>query len=261
MKTQHWSSRSAAENYARGRPYHQDQVIERARRFLGIRGRVPRALDVACGTGLSSIALKEIARRIVACDVAADMVSVATRDSRIDYLIGRAEDLPVASASFDLVTVSSAFHWFDFDRFRNELTRVLRPGGCAVIYDNYFTAQARQIPDFRQWHLEVYARRYPLPPRHDLPKPEEFQSEELWVLGKDIYENTVSFNRDQLIDYYLTHSNVTDAVERGEDTISGVVGWLRDEWKQFLVLEADSSTGGTAEFFFAGPIFYFQRRA
>jgi ubiquinone/menaquinone biosynthesis C-methylase UbiE len=261
MKTEHWSNRAAAENYVKGRPYHHDQVIGRVREFLKIQGQVPRALDVGCGTGLSSIALKEIAQRIAACDVADDMVSVATPDSRIDYLIAHAEDVPFPAACFDLVTVSSAFHWFDFDRFKSELIRVLRPGGWAVVYDNYFTAQVREIPEFRQWHLEVYAKRYPLPPRHAHPKPEEFQSEELSVLGKETYENTVLFNRDQLIDNYLTHSNITAAVESGKDTVAGVVDWLRNEWRQFTIFEPSSSTGGTAEFLFAGPIFYFQRRA
>jgi len=134
MKTEHWSNRGAAERYAKGRPQYQHQVIRRVREFLKIQGQLPRALDVACGTGLSSIALKEIAQRIAACDVAHDMVSVATSDPQVDYLIARAEATPFATACFDLVTVSSAFHWFDFDRFRRELIRVLRPGGYAVVY-------------------------------------------------------------------------------------------------------------------------------
>jgi ubiquinone/menaquinone biosynthesis C-methylase UbiE len=261
MKTEHWSNRAAAERYAKGRPYYQRQVIGRIREFLKIQDQLPRALDVACGTGLSSIALKEIAQRIAAYDVAHDMVSVATSDPRIDYLIARAEATPFATACFDLVTVSSAFHWFDFDRFRRELIRVLRPGGYAVVYDNYFTAQAREIPEFRQWNREVYAKRYPIPPRHALPNPDDFQSQELSALGKETHENTVSLNRDQLIEYYLTHSNIEAALQSGKDTISGVVGWLRNEWKRFSILEPDSSTGGTAEFLFMGPIFYFQRMA
>lgn len=261
VKTEHWSDRAAAERYAKGRPYFQPQVITRAREFLKIQGRIPRALDVACGTGLSSLALKEIAHRIAACDVAHEMLSVATSDPRIDYLMARAEETPFAAACFDLVTVSSAFHWFDFDGFRRELIRVLRPGGCAVVYDNYFTARVREIPEFREWHLEVYARRYPYPPRHALPDPEDFQSQELLALGKETQENTVSFNREQLIDHYLTHSNIEAALQSGNETISGAVGWLRNELKRFRVFEPDSSTGGTAEFLFKGPIFYFQRGA
>jgi hypothetical protein len=59
----------------------------------------------------------------------------------------------------------------------------------------------------------------------------------------------------------LTQSNITAAVESGKDTIAGVVDWLRNELRQFPIFEPSSSTGGTAELLFAGPIFYFQKRA
>jgi hypothetical protein len=65
---------------------------------------------------------------------------------------------------------------------------------------------------------------------------------------------------DATNDLALLH-NIEAALQSGKDTISGVVGWLGNEWKQFGIFEPDSSTGGTAEFLFVGPIFYFQRTA
>ena len=45
-----------------------------------------------------------------------------------------AETLPVPSSSADLVTVSTAAHWFDLPRFLREVDRVLAPGGVLAMY-------------------------------------------------------------------------------------------------------------------------------
>lgn len=44
-----------------------------------------------------------------------------------------AEKLPFADSSVDLVTVMSAFHWFDRPRFLQEALRVLKPHGCLAL--------------------------------------------------------------------------------------------------------------------------------
>jgi len=54
----------------------------------------------------------------------------------VEVLAGSAEELPLADASADAVTVASAFHWFDLDRALPELHRVLRPGGGLAVIGN-----------------------------------------------------------------------------------------------------------------------------
>ena len=44
-----------------------------------------------------------------------------------------AEELPFADSSVDLVTVMTAFHWFDRSRFLLEAHRVLKPRGCLAL--------------------------------------------------------------------------------------------------------------------------------
>jgi SAM-dependent methyltransferase len=44
-------------------------------------------------------------------------------------LAGSAEAVPLPDASVDAVVAAPAYHWFDNDEARLEITRVLRPGG------------------------------------------------------------------------------------------------------------------------------------
>lgn len=51
---------------------------------------------------------------------------------------GIAEELPFPNGSVDLLTASSAAHWFDQSRFQAEANRVLKPRGCIALVDFTF---------------------------------------------------------------------------------------------------------------------------
>lgn len=55
---------------------------------------------------------------------------------------GLAEELPVPDGSVDLLTASSAAHWFDQSRFLAEANRVLKVGGCVALLD-YILSNSR----------------------------------------------------------------------------------------------------------------------
>ena len=143
--------RTAAQRYTKGRPYFHPKVIARVRDFLGLKGPVEAALDVGCGSGLSTVALAEIARRVVGVDASSEMLALAPTDARVSYAVAPAEVLPFGDDAFDLLTTSQAFHWFDRDGFLGEARRVLRPGGHLVVYDHYFAARMEENESFRAW--------------------------------------------------------------------------------------------------------------
>lgn len=64
LRLNYFSYPSAAERYAKGRPYLYPPVIGRIRAIVCPEGKVGRALDVGCGTGQSALALTEIADEI-----------------------------------------------------------------------------------------------------------------------------------------------------------------------------------------------------
>jgi SAM-dependent methyltransferase len=101
-----------------------------------VRGRgFRRALDVGCGEG-------RFCRMLAAAGIAATGIDptralldqARLRDPSGDYREGRAEDLPFAAASFDLVV--SYLTLIDIPDFRaaiGEMARVLKPGGSLLI--------------------------------------------------------------------------------------------------------------------------------
>lgn len=242
-----FSFKSAAARYPVGRPYFHPLVTARIRAFLSLTKPVERVVDVGCGTGLSSVALKEIAREVVGLDRSLEMLALAERSERVRYVIADALKLPFGDSEFDLITLSSAFHWLEREKFLREAGRVLRPGGWLVVYDNYFSA----LRDTAAY--QVYRAKFPPPRRADLIfAAEDSGNEGFHLAGHEWYQNTISFSLEGLIDYLVSQSNVIAAVEGGGEDISRVRLWLAENFKPLFgeLKEMD--------FLFTGPIWYLQ---
>lgn len=248
--------RTAARRYTKGRPYFHPKVMARVRDFLGLSGPVESALDVGCGSGLSTLALAEIAERVVGVDASAEMLAHAPPHARVSYAVAPAEELPFADGAFDLLTAAQAFHWFDRPRFLPEARRVLRPGGRLVVYDHYFAARMEENEAFRAWFREQYLGKYPVPKRGELVFTEAESAEcGFRLLGAEHYDDALRFTPESLIDYLTTHSNIIAAVEGGDESIEAARAWLAES--------AGPLFGGLSEatFHFQGPIWYLERPA
>lgn len=214
----YFDSRTAAELYARGRPYFHEVVMGLIRDRLGLAEPLPAALDVGCGTGLSTRVLRQIANRVVGVDVSAEMVAQAEAQEGVEYRVGPAEAMPVPDAAFDLATVSSAFHWLDRPRFFAEARRVLKPGGHLVIYENGFQGVMQEEPDFRRWVEQVHLAHYPSPPRLARFDPKDGLPGGFSLVDGLPYENAVAMTLPRLVDYLLTQSNAIAVMESGRET-------------------------------------------
>lgn len=249
-----FDSKQAAAFYVRARPYHHDLVIQRIAAQQDIHDRLDRALDVACGTGLSCIALKQIATNIVGADLSAAMLAQADRDVRIDYLRCPSEVLPLADQSFPLLTVSSGLHWFERNDFLAEARRVLRPRGWLVVYDNFFSANLQGAPDFKRWFVSMYFDRFPTPARDNRPLDQRSARQAGFrLVNSEKYSNVVFFDRAQLVDYLLTQTNIIAAIERGE--------WSLDDARAYLTAEVSPyfPSPEPQAFDFGGPITYLRK--
>ncbi|XP_056899209.1 putative methyltransferase DDB_G0268948 [Takifugu flavidus] len=103
------------------------------------------AVDLGCGTGQLSRVLAPHFQEVVGIDVSESQLEQARAVPgypNITYREGSAEDLPVPDGSVDLLTASSAAHWFDQSRFLAEANRVLKVGGCIALLD-YILSNSR----------------------------------------------------------------------------------------------------------------------
>ena len=108
-----FSSKSAAERYAKGRPNVQAAAIRTFKEFAKIESPFKLCLDVGCGTGLSSVAVAEICESVIGIDCSVAMLAQAPKHPKIRYINSPAENLPFAELHFDLISVGLAMHWLD----------------------------------------------------------------------------------------------------------------------------------------------------
>jgi ubiquinone/menaquinone biosynthesis C-methylase UbiE len=99
-------------------------------------------LEVAPGPGYVAIEMaKGGAYRVTGLDVSRTMVELAHRNAaeagvEVDFRQGNASAMPFADDSFDLLACSAAFKNFsEPHKALEEMYRVLRPGGTALVLD------------------------------------------------------------------------------------------------------------------------------
>ena len=245
--------KTVAERYAKHRPFFHPLVIERIKAYLNIQRPVNFALDVGCGSGQSTVALKEIANLVVGIDISAEMLDVVEKNSEIQYVQGSAEELPIKGNSSDLLTTSLSFHWFDQERFFADAKRVLKDKVWLIISNNGFTGQMTENPGFEQWIMDVYEKHYPSPPRNSSPMTAEFAQQHGFNFAhQDEYQNEVQFTVEELSAYLITQSNVIATTEQGNENVEDVYFWLTTQTKPFFKSEK-------ATFGFEGYIWFLQK--
>src|SRR5262249_43104230 len=113
-------------------------------RFAAALGEARRGklLDVACGPGVVTAALASEAGSVTAFDATEEMLEKAKARcakaglGNVAFRSGDDENLPFGNAEFDGVVTRLAIHHFaNPQRALDEMFRVLRPGGAAVIVD------------------------------------------------------------------------------------------------------------------------------
>jgi ubiquinone/menaquinone biosynthesis C-methylase UbiE len=228
--------KTAAERYARGRPAFHSNTIKHIKKYLGIENMLENALDIACGTGLSTKALLEIVTNVYGTDTSQEMLKLAPQSDTIRYSIAPAEQQPFADNTFDLITVSSGVHWFDIDKFLAEANRILKSKSWLVLYENYFIAEMVGDANFTHWFQDVYLNRFPTPPRNNSYSwtNENLITKNFHFITEDSFKNSVTFNKEQLTLYFTTQSNIIAAVEKNQTTYEQVDNWLDEQLASFF---------------------------
>lgn len=111
-------------------------------------------LDLAAGTGASSVAFKKDGVRVVAGDFSEGMLAEGRRrHPEIEFVFADATRLPFADATFDAVTISFGLrNVVDVDAALREMLRVTKPGGKLVICE-FSKVQSRVVRPFYNFYL------------------------------------------------------------------------------------------------------------
>jgi demethylmenaquinone methyltransferase/2-methoxy-6-polyprenyl-1,4-benzoquinol methylase len=164
-------------------------------------------LDLAAGTGASSVTLQQRGASVVACDFSEGMLAVGRRrHASVRFVAGDALRLPFRDAAFSAVTISFGLrNVADVDAALAELARVTRPGGRIAVLE---TSAPRRQP-MRTGH-DFYVRRV-------MPR-----------LAKLAASNSEAY-------VYLAESMAAwPAPDALSDRIAAA-GWERVTWRQLLL--------------------------
>lgn len=122
-----------------------------------------RILDLAAGTGTSSVPFAVAGASVFPTDISMGMLRVGKRQhAGLDFVAGDALQLPYADASFDAVTISYGLRNVeDTAAALTEMLRVTKPGGRVVIAE--FSTPTS--PAFRFLYEQVALRIVPVAAR------------------------------------------------------------------------------------------------
>ncbi len=127
-----------SEDYAAYRPGPPASFYQRIDAITRI--RESRSLDLGTGPGTIALELGALGSSVVGIDTSAEQITTAKRgakernlENKVHFRIASAEDTGIDASSFDLVTASQCWHWFNSDAAMLEIQRVLRPGGVLAI--------------------------------------------------------------------------------------------------------------------------------
>jgi SAM-dependent methyltransferase len=127
IRAQGWDERASAKS--------PDYLTPLATAVLQVSPEPERVLDIGCGTGVGALFLaREFPHaRVRGIDISEEMIREAKSkvgldpEGRIAFRVADAADLPYDEDSFDLVAQ------VNMPPFFAEMTRVLRPGGYAIV--------------------------------------------------------------------------------------------------------------------------------
>jgi len=122
-----------ADVYAQARPHYPEALFD----WIAQQAQSQEAVwDVGTGSGQAAASLVNRFSRVYATDIDAAQIAQAVKLSNAEFRQAPAERSGLSDGSVDAVTVATALHWFDFERFWVEVARVARPGAlfCAWTY-------------------------------------------------------------------------------------------------------------------------------
>ncbi|GAN04428.1 conserved hypothetical protein [Mucor ambiguus] len=127
--------------YSKFRPSYSDEIYSLIYNFHDQEnGEYNLVIDSGTGTGQAAIELCKKFKSVHGIDTLPEQINNATSRDNITYQVGPGEDFSqFQNNSVDMITVGTAFHWFDHEKFFKEAKRVLKhKTGTLAIFGYYF---------------------------------------------------------------------------------------------------------------------------
>jgi ubiquinone/menaquinone biosynthesis C-methylase UbiE len=123
---------SIATHYAAYRPPIHEIILKRA---IASSDNQRLGLDIGCGTGRSSSALRKYCHLVVGLDPSEAMLRKVEKLEGVIYVNAAGEQIPIGEDLVSIVTIAGSLNYIDREMLVIELKRVCRSDAAIVVYD------------------------------------------------------------------------------------------------------------------------------
>ncbi len=253
MNNKSFDQERIAQGYAKDRPYLHPQVMEIVKEDLKLDSEVRNGLDIGCGAGLSTKALKMLCGHVTGTDISPEMIQAAgqmCKEEGFSFYTCKAEEVS-GDIRYDIVTAAGMINWVDEEAFLKNLSHIMMPAGYLVIYDFWITDKMQENNAYTDWWNMQYLPKFPKPFRkEDQWTDREAEKFGFRITGRKQIELTWEFDMEAFIRFMMIQSNVNEQIE--ERTISE-----RDASDWFRETLSDIFDNEVRTLIFKGYIWYF----
>ena len=242
-----FDSKRIANGYANDRPWLHKSVIEQIQiEFADI---IPfqNGLDVGCGAGLSTKALKLICDKVTGTDISEEMVHICQTQyaaPEFTFYAAKAEETGTPQTPYDIVTAAGVVDWVDRDKFLENMRLVMAENAPLILYDFWISDRMLGNLAYTDWYQKQYLEKFPKLPRNEtLWEQEDIPS--IFSYDKQtICQMQHEFDMPSFIRFMMTQTNINSKIESGHMTEEKVLGWMQEtlspifrERKQTLIFD------------------------
>lgn len=219
-----------AATYRNSRPTYPQELYE----FITAKCKDKTlAWDCATGNGQCATALASYFDKVIATDASASQIENAIPNPKVEYRVANAYNSGLENASIDLITVATAAHWFEIEKFYVEADRVLKSNGVLAIWSY---GGCRSAEDEINKVLDKLS--------YDILG--DYWSPEIWRIWRDKYRNLpfpyaledapafkteLYWNYEQLVNYLNSWSGVQNYKNQvGKNPVDIIEEELKNAW-------------------------------
>lgn len=227
MDNKAFDSQRIAEGYAR-RPWLHKDVIEQIRKDCNIK-QLKNGLDVGCGAGLSTKALRLLCEHVTGTDISPEMITVCEnlyKDSSYTFYVSKAEENEIPKIPYDIITAAGVVNWVDKDLFLSNAEKILNNNGLIVVYDFWITDRMNNKSEYTKWYQDEYLKMFPKPYRKESVWNQNDLTNAFKMENRIIYDLSYEFSLEEFIDFMMIQSNVNEKIERNILSVEEVRNWM-----------------------------------
>jgi ubiquinone/menaquinone biosynthesis C-methylase UbiE len=216
-----------AKEYSKYRPKYPPELFEY---LSGLCNEHKLAWDCATGNGQAAVGLTPWFDKVIATDASPSQIEHAESNPKVTYKVATAENSGLETGSVDLITVATAIHWVDTDKFYPEAKRILKSGGVISIWlygENKITPEVTKV--FVHFFQDTIASYWPA----EIKKALNFEEIDFpfTAVGSPNFKIRLMWSLKEYLSYLYTWSSVQNYIKaNGKNPIEIVFNDFKRAW-------------------------------